>query len=96
MRVLAVIAALIAASACGCTSAYYRSLDGVSASIAVALPDEELLKIQALEYLSGSKVVVRDPSEVTQTFESTSANSYMFGLIETAESRKNTVTARPK
>lgn len=74
----------------GCTSPFYKEVDGTSTILGVSLPDEQYIQINALSYLGGSKTIVREPACITHTYTSTSTNSY-FGVINTQEYRTNTI-----
>lgn len=74
----------------GCTSPFYKEVDGTSTILGVSLPDEQYIQINALSYLGGSKTIVREPACIKHTFVSASTNSY-FGVIHTQEHRTNTI-----
>ena len=42
----------------GCTSPFYKEVDGTSTILGVSLPDEQYIQINALSYLGGSKTYV--------------------------------------
>ena len=75
---------------CGCTSPFYKEVDGTSTILGVSLQDEQYIQINALSYLCGSKTYVREPACIRHTYTSTSTNSY-FGVIHTQEYRTNTI-----
>lgn len=75
---------------CGCTSPFYKAVDGTSTILGVSLPDEQYIQINALSYLGGSKTIVRDPACIKHTFVSASTNSY-FGVVHTQEYRTNAI-----
>lgn len=75
---------------CGCTSPFYKEVDGTSTILGVSLPDEQYIQINALSYLGGSKTYVREPACIKHTYTSASTNSY-FGVIHTQEYRTNTI-----
>lgn len=75
---------------CGCTSQFYKEVDGTSTILGVSLPDEQYIQINALSYLGGSKTYVREPASITHEYECWSTNSY-FGVIHTQEYRKNKI-----
>lgn len=91
MKRLLLIALLLVA---GCTSPFYKEVDGTSTILGVSLPDEQYIQINALSYLGGSKTIVREPASITHEYECWSTNSY-FGVIHTQEYRKNKVTVCP-
>lgn len=74
----------------GCTSPFYKEVDGTSTILGVSLPDEQYVQINALSYLGGSKTIVREPACIKHTYTSTSTNSY-FGVIHTQEHRTNCI-----
>ena len=74
----------------GCTSPFYKEVDGTSTILGVSLPDEQYIQINALSYLGGSKTYVREPASITHQYECWSTNSY-FGVIHTQEYRKNQI-----
>ena len=53
MKKLIAIAALCLA---GCSTPFYRSVDGESDSIGITLPDEEQIKIQVVNHLNLSLI----------------------------------------
>lgn len=87
MKRLLLIALLLVA---GCTSPFYKEVDGTSTILGVSLPDEQYIQINALSYLGGSKTIVREPASITHEYECWSTNSY-FGVIHTQEYRKNKI-----
>ena len=78
----------------GCSSPYYKEVDGTSVILGVSLPDEQYIQINALSYLGGSKTYVREPAVVTHEYETASTNSY-FGVVHTREWRRSSVTVCP-
>lgn len=82
-----VLAALLLA---GCTSPFYKAVDGTNLLLGVSLPDEQYIQINALSYLGGAKTLVREPACIKHTYTATSTNSY-FGVIHTQEHRTNTI-----
>ena len=74
----------------GCTSPFYKAVDGTSTILGVSLPDEQYIQINALSYLGGSKTIVREPACIERTFKSASTNSY-FGVITTHELRTDKI-----
>ena len=78
----------------GCTSPFYKEVDGTSTILGVSLPDEQYIQINALSYLGGSKTVVREPAVIIHKYETASTNSY-FGVIQTHEWRRSLVTVCP-
>lgn len=74
----------------GCTSPFYKEIDGTSTILGVSLPDEQYIQINALSYLGGSKTIVREPACIKHTYTSASTNSY-FGVIHTQEYRTNCI-----
>ena len=89
-----VIIALLLALLAGCSTPYYKEVDGTSTILGVSLPDEQYIQINALSYLGGSKTVVREPANITHEYECWSTNSY-FGVVRTHEYRKSKVTVSP-
>lgn len=81
---------LLAIVSFGCSSPFFKSVDGVSNSVAISIPSEDAIKLQVLEYLSGEKVVVRDKAKIKYKFESASTNNY-FGIIHIKEHRQSEV-----
>lgn len=53
----------------GCTAPFFRSVEGTSTSIGVTVPNEEVIQLEALHYLNGEKVTVRDPAFVAYKFK---------------------------
>ena len=82
-----VLAAMLLA---GCTSPFYKEVDGTSTILGVSLPDEQYIQINALSYLGGSKTIIREPATIVHEYECCSTNSY-FGVIHTQEYRKNKI-----
>ena len=78
----------------GCSSPYYKSVDGTSVILGVSLPDEQYIQINALSYLGGSKTIVREPSVITHEYVTASTNSY-FGVVTTREYRRQKLTVAP-
>lgn len=74
----------------GCTSPFYKAVDGTNLLLGVSLPDEQYIQINALSYLGGSKTLVREPACIKHTYTATSTNSY-FGVIQTQECRTNCI-----
>ena len=87
MKKLLIVACILT---CGCTSPFYKDVNGTSTILGVSLPDEQYIQINALSYLGGSKTIVREPASITHEYECWSTNSY-FGMIHTQEYRKNTI-----
>ena len=87
MKRLLLITLLLVA---GCTSPFYKEVDGTSTILGVSLPDEQYIQINALSYLGGSKTIVREPANIEHEYECWSTNSY-FGVIHTQEYRKNKI-----
>lgn len=75
----------------GCTSPFYKEVDGTSTILGVSLPDEQYIQINALSYLGGSKTIVREPACITHQYVSVSSNTY-FGVIHTFETRTNSIS----
>jgi len=88
MRKLFLAAVLLLA---GCTTPYYKEVDGTSTILGVSLPDEQYIQINALSYLGGSKTIVKEPSVITHEYVTASTNSY-FGMITTREYRSQKLT----
>lgn len=78
----------------GCTSPFYKEVDGTSTILGVSLPDEQYIQINALSYLGGSKTTVREPACIVHEYTSASTNSY-FGVIHTQEYRESKITVSP-
>lgn len=74
----------------GCTSPFYKEVDGTSTILGVSLPDEQYIQINALSYLGGAKTLVREPACIKHKYTATSTNSY-FGVIHTQEYRTNCI-----
>lgn len=91
MRYLILVLALLAV---GCTSPYYRSLDGTSTSVGICVPESDTMRLDVVQYLSGSRVTVKDKGTITHEYTHTSSNRY-FGVISTVESRSSKVTVKP-
>lgn len=85
---------ILALLSAGCASPYFKAVEGTSTSIGVTLPNEEVMELEALHYLNGQKVVVKEPSEVAYFCENCQSNSY-FGVVRTASWRKSEVRLRP-
>lgn len=79
----------------GCSKVYYRTVDGVNASIAVSIPDEDIFKVQLVEYISGSKTTIKEPSSINHKYKSSSTNDYLWGLIRINENRENEIYIIP-
>lgn len=79
----------------GCGKTYYKNVDGVNASIAVSLPDEDMFKIQLVEYISGSKTTVKEPAQIQHKFKSYSTNEYLWGMIKIQEHRESDIEVYP-
>lgn len=78
----------------GCSSPYYKDVNGTSTILGVSLPDEQYIQINALSYLGGSKTIVREPSSIIHQYETYSTNTY-FGIVQTREYRKSMLTVCP-
>ena len=78
----------------GCSTNYYKSVDGVNFGLGVSLPNEEYLQIQAVNYLSGQKTTVKNTAQIFQVSEFVSSNDY-FGVIHIRENRINSVYVVP-
>ena len=91
MKRILLIALLLVA---GCTSPFYKEVDGTSTILGVSLPDEQYIQINALSYLGGAKTTVKEPASITHEYECWSTNSY-FGVIHTHEFRKSRITVCP-
>lgn len=78
----------------GCSSSYYRSLDGTSTSVGICVPESDTMRLDVVQYLSGSRVSVKDKGTITHEYKCSSTNSY-FGLIRTQEHRESRVVVRP-
>ena len=85
-----ILIALMVLALAGCTSPFYKEVDGTSTILGVSLPDEQYIQINALSYLGGSKTYVREPACIKHTFVSASTNSY-FGVVYTQEYRTNCI-----
>ena len=79
----------------GCVRTYYRNVDGVNASIAVSLPDEDYIKLQVVEYISGNKTIVKEPAKIKHNFKTYATNEYLWGMIRINERRENDITVTP-
>lgn len=88
------ITAAVLALCAGCTSPFYKEVDGTSTILGVSLPDEQYIQINALSYLGGSKTTVREPAYITHEYTSASTNSY-FGVVHTQEYRESKITVSP-
>ena len=91
MKKLIAIAALCLA---GCSTPFYKSVDGESDSIGITLPDEEQIKIQVVNHLNGQYVKVMSPSMIVHEWNSSSTNSYL-GIIHINESRNGRIWVNP-
>lgn len=78
----------------GCSSNYYKSIDGTSTILGISLPDEQYIQINALSYLGGGKTVVREPASIVHEYETRSTNDY-FGIVHTREWRRAKITVFP-
>ena len=78
----------------GCTSPFYKEVDGTSTILGVSLPDEQYIQINALSYLGGSKTIVREGATITHEYSCASTNDY-FGIVHTREWRTNKITVTP-
>lgn len=78
----------------GCSSNFYREVDGTSTILGVSLPDEQYIQINALSYLGGSKTIVKEPACIMHEYTSASTNSY-FGIVKTQETRTSKITVCP-
>lgn len=90
-KLLAILAIVVCT---GCTSPFYKEVDGTSTILGVSLPDEQYIQINALSYLGGSKTTVREPAYITHEYTSASTNSY-FGVVHTQEYRESKITVSP-
>ena len=91
MRYLVVGLALFAV---GCSSSFYRSLDGTSTSVGICVPESDTMRLDVVQYLSGSRVSVKDKGTITHEYSHSLSNSY-FGIIQTSEQRSSKVTVKP-
>ena len=78
----------------GCTTNFYKEVDGTSTILGVSLPDEQYIQINALSYLGGSKTIVKEPAHIVHEYTSASTNSY-FGVVKTQEIRTSKITVCP-
>ena len=83
------LALLLAAA--GCATPFFRSVQGTSTSIGVTIPNEEVVQLEALHYLNGEKVTVREPAYIKYWFKAAETNRY-FGMISTETCRESDLT----
>lgn len=72
----------------GCTSPFFKSVQGTSTSIGITIPNEEVVEVEALHYLNGEKVVVKDPASIRYKFKTAETNSYL-GIVHTQSWRES-------
>lgn len=78
----------------GCSTPYYKEVNGTSTILGVSLPDEQYIQINALSYLGGSKTFIKEPANIVHEYEVASTNSYL-GMVHTREWRKSKITVCP-
>lgn len=78
----------------GCSTPFYKNVEGESDSIGITLPDEEQIKIQVVNHLNGQCVKVMNPSVIVHEWTSSSTNSYL-GIIHVNESRNGRIEVHP-
>lgn len=81
--------------AIGCSSSYYRSLNGTSTSVGICVPESDTMRLDVVQYLSGSRVSVRDEGTITHEYSHSASNTY-FGVIHTFETGTSKVSLSPK
>lgn len=72
----------------GCTAPFFKSVQGTSTSIGITIPNEEVIELEALHYLNGEKVVVREPAIIRYKFKASETNSYL-GIVRTQSWRES-------
>lgn len=78
----------------GCSTPFYKNVEGESDSIGITLPDEEQIKIQVVNHLNGQCVKVMNPSVIVHSWNSSATNSY-FGIIHVQEHREGQIEVHP-
>lgn len=48
-----------------------------------------------VEYISGNKTTVKEPSTIKQNYKTYSTNEYLWGMIRINEHRENDITVIP-
>lgn len=74
----------------GCSQPFFKSVQGTSTSIGLSIPSEDALQMEAVHYLNGEKVIIRDSSTIEYVFKTAETNSY-FGIIHTQSQRDSSL-----
>ena len=85
------VLALLPLLVLGCGTPFFKSVQGTSTSIGITIPNEEVLELEALHYLNGEKVVVREPACIHYKFSASETNSYL-GIVHTQSCRESDLT----
>ena len=78
----------------GCSTTFYKQVEGESDVVGITIPDEEFIKLQVISHMNGTKTTVRDISKIKHEYLFSSTNSY-FGIINVQEFRKGKIEVEP-
>ena len=93
-RILTLGAIFLYIALCGCSTSFYKQVEGESDVVGITIPDEEFIKLQVISHMNGTKTTVRDISKIKHEYMFSSTNSY-FGLINVQEFRKGKIEVEP-
>ena len=79
---------------CGCSTTFYKQVEGEVDVVGITIPDEEFIKLQVISHMNGTKTTVRDISKIKHEYMLSSTNSY-FGIINVQELRKGKIEVEP-
>lgn len=78
----------------GCQNPFFKSTDGTATQIGLSLPANESIQIQAISYLNGQSIYVKDIANIKYKFTSSQSNEY-FGVIRTVNFRTSDLVINP-
>ena len=78
----------------GCSTTFYKQVEGESDVVGITIPDEEFIKLQVISHMNGTKTTVSDISKIKHEYLFSSTNSY-FGIINVQEFRKGKIEVEP-
>ena len=93
-RIMTLGAIFIYVALCGCSTSFYKQVEGEVDVVGITIPDEEFIKLQVISHMNGTKTTVRDISKIKHEYLFSSTNAY-FGLINVKEFRKGKVEVEP-
>ena len=93
-RIMTLGAIFIYIALCGCSTTFYKQVEGEVDVVGITIPDEEFIKLQVISHMNGTKTTVRDISKIKHEYMLSSTNSY-FGIINVQELRKGKIEVEP-